>query len=99
MLLTVGMYACYELKVEINFPFFLLTTASRTALGPIQPPIQWISWVLSLGKKRPGRKADQSPPSNAEVKNDLHSSNTPTWRDAQLKHRDNFVLKYLIMEE
>jgi hypothetical protein len=28
---------------------FLLTTASRTALGPTQPPIQWVSGALSLG--------------------------------------------------
>jgi hypothetical protein len=48
---------------------FLFTTASRTALGPIQPPIQWVSGALSLGVKRPGREADHSPPSSAEVKN------------------------------
>jgi hypothetical protein len=32
------------------------------------PPIQWVSGALSLGVKRPGRKADHSPPSSAEVK-------------------------------
>jgi hypothetical protein len=47
---------------------FLFTTASRTALGPTQPPIQWVPGVLSLGLKRPGREADHSPPSSAEVK-------------------------------
>jgi hypothetical protein len=47
---------------------FLFTTASRPALGHTQPPIQWVSEVLSLGVKRPGREADHSPPSNAEVK-------------------------------
>jgi hypothetical protein len=47
---------------------FLFTTASRTALGPTQPPIQWLPVVLSLGIKRPGREADHSPPSSAEVK-------------------------------
>jgi hypothetical protein len=47
---------------------FLFTTVSRTALGPTQPPIQWVSGALSLGVKRPGREADNSPPSNAEVK-------------------------------
>jgi len=46
---------------------FLFTTASRTALGPTQPPIQWVPGVLSLGVKRPGREADHSPPSSAEV--------------------------------
>jgi hypothetical protein len=47
---------------------FSFTTVSRTALGPIQPPIQWVTGVLSLGIKRPEREADHSP-SNAEVKN------------------------------
>jgi hypothetical protein len=28
---------------------FLFTTASRTALGPTQPPIQWLPGALSLG--------------------------------------------------
>jgi hypothetical protein len=49
-----------------NFSFF--TTASRTALGLTQPPIQWVLGALSLGAKRPGREADHSPPSSAEVK-------------------------------
>jgi hypothetical protein len=47
---------------------FLFTTASRTALGPTQPPIQCVPGALSLGVKRPGREADHSPPSSAEVK-------------------------------
>jgi hypothetical protein len=47
---------------------FLFTTASRTALEPTQPPIQWVPGALSLGVKRPGREADHSSPSNAEVK-------------------------------
>jgi hypothetical protein len=48
---------------------FLFTTASRTALGPTQSPIQWVPGDLSLGIKRPGREADHSPSSRAEVKN------------------------------
>jgi len=30
------------------------------ALGPIQPPIQWVPAALSLGLKWPGRVADAS---------------------------------------
>jgi hypothetical protein len=52
----------------------------------------------SLGAKRPGREADHSPPSSAEVKEcvelHLHSPNTPSWRGAQFekkKHRNNFT--------
>jgi hypothetical protein len=44
------------------------TTASRTALGPTQLPIHWVPGALSPGVKRPGREADQSPLSSAEVK-------------------------------
>jgi hypothetical protein len=32
-----------------------------------EPPNQWVLGALSLGVKRPGREADHSPPSNAEV--------------------------------
>jgi hypothetical protein len=43
-----------------------------------------------------GREADHSPPSGADVKEWVelyfHSPNTPSWRGAQLKHRDNFTL-------
>jgi hypothetical protein len=39
----------------------LFTTASRTVLGPIHPPIQWVTGAFSLGVKRPGREADHSP--------------------------------------
>jgi hypothetical protein len=77
---------------------FLFTTASRTALEPTQPPIRWMPGALSLGVKWPGREADHSPPSSAEVKElvelYLHSLNTPSWRGAQLNHRDNFNLTF-----
>jgi hypothetical protein len=36
---------------------FLFTTASRTALGCTQPPIQWVPGALSLGVKRLRRGA------------------------------------------
>jgi hypothetical protein len=68
---------------------FLFTTASRTALGPTQPPIQWVPEVLSLGVKRAGSEADNLPPSGAEVKECvelyLNSPNTSSWRGAQFK--------------
>jgi len=42
--------------------------------------------TLSLGVKRPGREADHSPPSSAEVKECVelyfHSPNTSAWRSA-----------------
>jgi hypothetical protein len=49
----------------------------------------------ALGVKRPGREAENSPPSSAKVKEwvelYLHSPSTPSWGGAQLKHRDNFT--------
>jgi hypothetical protein len=47
---------------------FLFSTSSRPALGPTQPPIQWVQGTLSTGVMRPGREADHSPPTSAEVK-------------------------------
>jgi hypothetical protein len=68
---------------------FLFTTVSRTALGPTQPPIQWVRGALFLGVKRPGREADHSPPSSTEVKECvelyLHFPNTLSWRGAQFE--------------
>jgi hypothetical protein len=49
--------------------FLLLVTASRPALGPTQPPIQWVSEALFPRIKRPGHEIDHSPPSSAEDKN------------------------------
>jgi hypothetical protein len=47
---------------------FLFTIASRPALGPTHSPIQCVPGSLSLEVKRPGREANHSLPSSAEVK-------------------------------
>jgi hypothetical protein len=60
--------------------FFRCVTASRTALGPTQHPIQWVPGALSLSVKRPGREADHSPPSSTEVKNAWSYTLTPPIR-------------------
>jgi hypothetical protein len=70
------------------------TIASRTALRPTQPPMQWIPGVLSLGVKRPGREADHSPPSSAEVNKAWRYTSTPpyvfmAW--CLVKHRNKFI--------
>jgi hypothetical protein len=72
---SVGIALGYGLEdrgPRVRFPaglgIFLFTTASRTALGPTQPPIQWVPGALSLGVKRPEREDEHSPPSSAEVK-------------------------------
>jgi hypothetical protein len=70
---------------------FLFTTASRTALGPTQPPVQWV--------KRLGCEADLSPPSSAEVKACvelyLYSPNMPFWRGAYVSTGTTLPFSYL----
>jgi len=49
--------------------FFLFATVSLPALGPTQLPIQSVPSAPSPRVKRPGREADHSLPTSAEVKN------------------------------
>jgi hypothetical protein len=76
---------------------FHFSTATRPALGPTQPPIQWVPEVPSLGVKQRGREADHSPISNADVKNRGAIPPFPhkfSWRDAYtIKNRDDFTFK------
>jgi hypothetical protein len=39
------------------------------SLGPTQLPVQCVLGSVSTGVRRPGRKANHSPPSGAEFKN------------------------------
>jgi hypothetical protein len=78
---------------------FLLATASRPALGSIQPTIQWVTGAISLGVKRPGREAYHSPPSSAEVKDAWSYTSTPPigLHGVVLilkKHWDNFTFTF-----
>jgi hypothetical protein len=96
-------YVCKKLRTSLGsdsrrrLGIFLFTTASRTALGPTQPPIQWVPGALSLGVKRPGCEADYSRPSSTEVKEcvDLYLRSPIRLHDVVLskytKHRDNFT--------
>jgi len=49
----------------------------KTALGPTQPPIQWVLGVLSAGVKWQGCEADHSSPSSAKVMNVWSYTSTP----------------------
>jgi hypothetical protein len=67
---------------------------SRTALGPTQPPIQWVLEALSLGVKWLESEVDHSSPSSAEVKNAWSYTSTPQYIFMEwcyVKHRDNFT--------
>jgi hypothetical protein len=67
-----------EFESRQGLGLFLLTTASRLALGPNQPPIQrqWEPEALPVEEKWPGLEADHSRPSSAEVKNAWSYSST-----------------------
>jgi hypothetical protein len=72
---------------------FLFTTASRTALGPTQPPTQWVPRAISLGVEWQGRETDHSPQCTNKVKNVRSYTSTPQYAFMAwclVKHRDNF---------
>jgi hypothetical protein len=57
---------------------FLFCMSSRPALGPTQPPIQWVPGVFSPGIKRLGHEADHSPSAGAEFKRRwIYTSTSP----------------------
>jgi hypothetical protein len=66
-----------EFESRQRLVIFLFTT--RPAVGPTQPPIQWVSGALSLGVERQGREAGHSPPSSAEVKSAWSYISTPQY--------------------
>jgi len=81
---------------------FHFTIASRQALGPNQPTNQWVPVVLSLRVKRPGRPADNSPPSSAKVKSAWSYSSTPpyaftAWRSVKAQGQ-LYLYLYLYFE-
>jgi hypothetical protein len=55
---------------------------SIPALGPIEPPIQWVP-DLPRGLRRPGRGADHPPPPTANVQERvelyIYSPSGPSW--------------------
>jgi hypothetical protein len=58
---------------------FLFSMSSRPALESTQPPIQWVPGALSPWVERPGREADHSPPTSAEVNEMWIYTSTPLY--------------------
>jgi hypothetical protein len=60
-----------DLGIRIQFlaeeKILFLSTASRLALGPVQPPIKQVPGAPFPGIKQAGREAHYSPPSSAEI--------------------------------
>jgi hypothetical protein len=76
---TIGIRG-FDSRWELGIFFF--SSASRPALEPSQPPIQWVP-----GVNRPRREGDHSPASTAEVKNAWRYTSTPhssPWHGAWL---------------
>jgi hypothetical protein len=69
---------------------------SRLALGPTQPPIQWVQRAISPGLKRLVCEADHSPPSSAEVRNGgaiPPKAHMFSWHSAYLINPKPYLLK------
>jgi hypothetical protein len=56
---------------------FHISMSSRSAMGPTQPPIQWVPAAVSPGVKQPGREADYSPTSTEVKKTWIYTSSPP----------------------
>jgi hypothetical protein len=59
-----------------NFHF---SVSSCPALGSTKPPTQWVHGALSPGVNRSERRADHSPPVNAEAKKIWIYASTPPY--------------------
>jgi hypothetical protein len=56
---------------------FLFSATSKSDLVPTQPPVYWVTGVLSPRVKRPGSEAEHSPKSFAEDQNAWNNSSAP----------------------
>jgi hypothetical protein len=65
--------------MQLNKDIFLFSKAPRPALGPIQPPIQGVPWVLSAGEGYSSRAHSRPLPLSAapEFKNAWSCTSTP----------------------
>jgi hypothetical protein len=80
---------------------FLFSIASRLALGPTQPPIQWVPWG-DFPRGWSGRDVKLTPHLQLVPKSRIRGSvppvpHTSSWYSAQLvNHRDNCAFTLLV---
>jgi hypothetical protein len=89
MVRAIGVLGCDS---RLGLEIFLFTTVSRTAVGPTQSPMQWVTGALPLGVKRPGRESDTL--LHLVTRSRLRRGippfpHTSSW--CLVKHRDNFT--------
>jgi hypothetical protein len=81
-------YGLGDREIEVRFSAeakgFFLQPVSRSALGPTQPPVQWVPRVLSQGLKRGQGVTLTTHQSSAKVMNEQElyflSPQAPLWR-------------------
>jgi hypothetical protein len=91
---SVGIATGYGLDCRWGLGTFRHSVQTGSGAHPTSYPMG--TGAISLGIKRPGREADHSPPSSAEVKEwvdlYLHSPNTSSWRGAELSTGTTLLL-------
>jgi hypothetical protein len=79
-------YGLDDRRVGVRVPVGsrIFSTSSRPALGPTQPPVQWVLGALSPGVKRQGRETDhlQLVPRSRKCGSIHPLLHTPLWRSA-----------------
>ena len=73
---------------------FIFSETSRPTLRTIQPTNQYVRDVLCPGVRQPGRDADDSPPSNAEVKTCGTVPPTPVYLQEERRDNRDYTTRY-----
>ena len=76
---------------------FLCSEAPRRAVGRAQSRFQWIPGPIAPGVKRLCRRADCSPPSSAEIKNELCYTSLLQMPSRRTQEQHYFLVSVLIV--
>jgi hypothetical protein len=91
-----------ELESRQVQKILLFSTASRPALGPTQPPTQWVPGAVSPEVRRQGCEADRLQQFTAEVKNGGVMPSLPNIFSQHgvslIEYKGNCVFLHLLLE-